>query len=1264
MGRVRGRRQIGSMGIAVAALLAAMAGCPSVVEAAPSTSKPVTATSEVPDSSSGRWPSAGSSAQPLAQPSTRPATGELAGSAGSTPDSDQIGVAVNGVDVLKDEPSKVADVAQTHGLTTEEAEDLLKDSSVWVRPNGQVYFADPLPARPDDNAGGVPQTNSVVPLSSTFSLHSRPGSKRTIYLDFNGQLVSNTYWKNGDIAAVPYDTDGQPTFSASELSDIQDIWQRVAEDFAALDVDVTTQDPGTAALRRDSTSDLTYGTRVVITDTEASEVTDLSAAGVAHFDAFNSIGIEHDKLQPAWVFSNGLYDNPKYIGEAVSHEVGHTLGLEHDGGNGDGEYYGGHGGLWAPIMGVAYETPMSQWSKGEYVNASNKEDDFAVMASRGAVAIADDHTNVTATASSLTSSLAGNITTASDKDLFKYVATSTGTWTFSAETTSSATNLDIKLTLLSASGSQLATADPAVTVIDEAHASGLDASISHSVVAGTTYYLRVEPTSVGTASTGYTTYGTVGTYFISASNQPLCTALDTVEPDSLDEARVATSGQALAGRICRGDVDYVGLPVKAGQPISLGLNFTHANGDLDLTLFDPTGATVGTSGSTSNNETINHTATKSGVYVAEIAGKTRSVVNTYTLTMTSALCPGDDNFENNDTLGTAKTLQVGVTYNAVACPGDPDFFTFPVHLDTGYEIEVDSLSRYGSLEVSDFDSDGTILQTSGGEYPNDEILVWDTAYARSSARFRVQTTGNANVYTIRVVRGPEAPTGVAVTAGHEYANVSWNAPTADGGSPVNSYVVEAIVDGYVISSNTTTGSPASVGFLTTGTPTTIQVRAVNEVSQGAPSAPVIVTPTAGFTAPGIPDHVAVNASGDGGLMVSWDPPSSDGGSPITSYVVTPYVGGVAKPAVQMTEPTYEAFPGLIPGTTYTFKVAAKNALGTGTQSPATDPAKVPPVPPGAPTGVSATAGVESATVKWNAPSNNGGSPITAYEVSVLVGGAEQYVETFAPTATQQVLTDLSSGVTYTFKVAAVNDAGIGALSAASNAVKPTAPLAPYAPFGSWSALIRRQFMDVAAQEPSASSMSSWMSQLITETKSKGDLVDALRRGTDNTQSVDPGARLYRAFMGRIPDAGGLKFWVARRRTGAWSLYRMADYFAGSNEFKTRYGSLTNRQFATLIYTDVMGRAADSGGVNFWTSQLDSKKKTRGQVMVGFSESNEYKNKQAENTDVAVAYVFLLGRAPTTAQSDAWVVRQKAGTPHATLLTEVLDSAEYASHITG
>ena len=309
----------------------------------------------------------------------------------------------------------------------------------------------------------------------------------------------------------------------------------------------------------------------------------------------------------------------------------------------------------------------------------------------------------------------------------------------------------------------------------------------------------------------------------------------------------------------------------------------------------------------------------------------------------------------------------------------------------------------------------------------------------------------------------------------------------------------------------------------------------------------------------------------------------------------------------------------------------------------------------------ATSGLDSAGVAW-VPASNDGAALTSYRVTASPGGS---ITTASGSSTSVVVTNLTPGTSYTFTVAAVNAKGTGPASVASNAVIPTAPPS-YLPFASWSALVARQYNDLVHRAPTSAESSSWVSQLSGGTATKGDLDDSLRRSSENLTNVDPVVRLYRAFLGRAPDAGGLQFWIARKRNvppaTTWSVTQIAESFTASSEFKTKYGSMSNLQFVTQIYTDVLGRAADPSGVTFWTAQLDSKAKDRAQVVLGFSESNEYKTKQAQNTDVAIAYIYLLGRSPTTAEATDWTTREKAATTDSALLTELLDSAGYAGHI--
>ena len=111
--------------------------------------------------------------------------------------------------------------------------------------------------------------------------------------------------------------------------------------------------------------------------------------------------------KPAFVFNKSLVG----AAEAISHEVGHNLGLSHDGVTGGAAYYQGQGSGatgWAPIMGVGYYKQLVQWSKGEYANSNNTQDDIQIIQNNGALLLADDHGNNQASATALASTTNGS----------------------------------------------------------------------------------------------------------------------------------------------------------------------------------------------------------------------------------------------------------------------------------------------------------------------------------------------------------------------------------------------------------------------------------------------------------------------------------------------------------------------------------------------------------------------------------------------------------------------------------------------------------------------------------------------------------------------------------------------------------------------------------------------------------------------------------------------------------------------------------------
>jgi PKD repeat protein len=422
----------------------------------------------------------------------------------------------HGPDAIAALGDKLPEVARWYGMTDDELRStFIQDKTLFADKKGKLFYADndTITANVQNGAvaSGDPLSPSggLLPLEQTFFLHSRPSSTKVIFLDFDGNTTTGTSWNSSytsgaAIVSAPFSLDSDPTtFNSSELSMIQRIWQRVAEDYAPFDVDVTTQDPGLEGLRRTSTSDTAYGQHVVISPTNWYST---SAGGVSYIGSFN-----FNSDTPNFVFTQQLANGEKYIAEAASHETGHSVGLSHDGlgGTTPTTYYSGQG-VWAPIMGNSYYRAVTQFSKGEYANANNKQDDLTIIAGYLGYS-ADDYGNTTSTASPVTVSgnnisAAGFIEKTGDVDFFSFNSAA-GSATFNVNVATIAPDLDVMMDLYDSTGKLLVSVDP----------TGLSASTTVSL-AGGTYYISI--TGVGSGdpvTTGYSNYASIGQYYLTGT---------------------------------------------------------------------------------------------------------------------------------------------------------------------------------------------------------------------------------------------------------------------------------------------------------------------------------------------------------------------------------------------------------------------------------------------------------------------------------------------------------------------------------------------------------------------------------------------------------------------------------------------------------------------------------------------------------------------------------------------------------------------------
>jgi hypothetical protein len=401
---------------------------------------------------------------------------------------------------------RLPEVASRHGKSAEKLKEIfLQDNDLWLDPAENLLYlcsfgVSESETLPESAESAIP--TGPFPLSQTFLLHSMAGASKVIYLDFDGHVTSGTYWNsdfnNGaDIVSLPYNLDNNTdSFSDDELIRIQNIWARVAEDFAIYEIDVTTEDPGPAALRRVVSGDENYGIRVVISPTNYFFP---NASGVAYIGSF-----AWSSDTPTFVFSTDVIE--KFVAEVTAHETGHTLGLLHDGVI-DGEiYYSGHGS-WAPIMGAGFFKSITQWSKGEYDGANNTEDDLAEMLNYGASYRSDDHGDWIDNATMLSGDIfqvSGIIERTGDMDVFGFQAKA-GNISINVDPASLGPNLDILVQIFDESGN-IITEDNPYNI--------LPASLDLNLPAGN-YYILIDGVGTGDSNTGYTDYASLGQYFIS-----------------------------------------------------------------------------------------------------------------------------------------------------------------------------------------------------------------------------------------------------------------------------------------------------------------------------------------------------------------------------------------------------------------------------------------------------------------------------------------------------------------------------------------------------------------------------------------------------------------------------------------------------------------------------------------------------------------------------------------------------------------------------
>lgn len=430
------------------------------------------------------------------------------------------------------------------------------DPDAVIRDCDVVFFREPhlVVSRPVDGTGslssrsararsataqrgsGDPLVPLLAPPSETFHLESRPGANVTLYLDFDGESVTGTRWneeyKKTVIEMEPFSFDeGRRLFSKQELAVIQNVWAAVAEDFAPFGVNVTTAEPSEEALVRDQTSDRQFGTRLVVSS-GSKMGRSCACSGMSFLRSFAAVGGLSRSLRPGFVFADDFARRPKLIADVASHEFGHGFGLDHDGvtspnGRYTYDYFGGYA-PWAPMMGAGFIQPLTQWSRGEYDNATNQQDDLAMIAKFAGRAV-DDAPNGIEDPQALpllssdgvpVTGLIGLGASADqmDRDVFRIDLSEARDMSVVLRPREATSALDSQLELFDLSTGELITSATTPTRYrSQTKVTGLGARLQVSLPPGQ-YAIAVSGVGGQASETiPYSAYGSLGTYLLTAS---------------------------------------------------------------------------------------------------------------------------------------------------------------------------------------------------------------------------------------------------------------------------------------------------------------------------------------------------------------------------------------------------------------------------------------------------------------------------------------------------------------------------------------------------------------------------------------------------------------------------------------------------------------------------------------------------------------------------------------------------------------------------
>ncbi len=235
--------------------------------------------------------------------------------------------------------------------------------------------------------------------------------------------------------------------------------------------------------------------------------------------------------------------------------------------------------------------------------------------------------------------------------------------------------------------------------------------------------------------------------------------------DSISRATPIEEGDFPGLQVCPGDLDFFSIDLNEGDELTVTLDFSHAEGDIDLRLKDPDGRALAFSLSDTDGESFTYTATADGTYYIRVDLHFDSgaiLGNRYDMTVEHepvVIVPCDDDaYEENDSMSRATSIDAGTYRDLQICPSDLDYYSFNLHEGDEIGVVLDFRHSEGNIDLRLIeDGSGRTLAYSITD-DDDESIVY-TAPSTGTYYIRVNLNGDSgtvegNGYDMIVTHDP------------------------------------------------------------------------------------------------------------------------------------------------------------------------------------------------------------------------------------------------------------------------------------------------------------------------------------------------------------------------------------------------------------------------------------------------------------------------------------------------------------------------------